>query len=178
MVICLHQQVEIAAKGPCYYAFFILCPCYKTPRCLGSGRRALSQKLLCFYAPLICKKKFGVLPSLLLQQGKKGETQEKKKKGWDTGKKKKGETHSFSKNVWETEWWNWEFGSWAVFLENEESPPCPLLAFISFFINRGLGMLTCSVATLLAINTFADALFIAFICKYGPLQTGCDNYTE
>lgn len=32
-----------------------------------------------FYAPLICKRKFGVLPSLLLQQGKKGETQEKKR---------------------------------------------------------------------------------------------------
>lgn len=39
-------------------------------------------------------------------------------------------------------------------------------------------MLTYCVATLLAINTFADTLFIAFICKYGPLQTGCDNYTE
>lgn len=56
--------------------------------------------------------------------------------------------------------------------------PCPLLAFISFFINQGLGVLTYSVATLLAINTFTNTLFIAFICKYGPLQTGCDNYSD
>lgn len=150
--------------------FFILCPCYKTPRCLGSGRRALSQKLLCFYAPLICKKKFGVLSSLLLQQGKKGETQEKKKKRWDTLIQQECLGDRVMKlGIWIVSCIS---GKWGV------TPPCPLLAFISFFINRGLGMLTCSVATLLAINTFADALFIAFICKYGPLQTGCDNYTE
>lgn len=101
---------------------------------------------------------------------KRARHRKKKKKGWDTLIQQKCLGDRVMKlGIWIVSCIS---GKWGV------TPPCPLLAFISFFINRGLGMLTCSVATLLAINTFADTLFIAFICKYGPLQTGCDNYTE
>lgn len=104
-----------------------------------------------------------------LTTGKKGR-ETGKKKGWDTLIQQECLGDRVTKlGIWIMSCIS---GKWGV------TPPCPLLAFISFFINRGLGMLTYCVATLLAINTFADTLFIAFICKYGPLQTGCDNYTE
>lgn len=114
MVICLHQQVEIAAKGPCYYAFFLYyVRVIKPHAALEVEDKPYLRSSFAFMLLWSAKKSLEFYHPYSYNREKKGETQEKKK----------GETHSFSKNVWETKWWNWEFGSWAVFLENEESHP-------------------------------------------------------